>query len=112
MSIQPSQRRLQLLLELEEEDAEIDIGLAQLLQQTRRRRRGAPKRFWVRPWIKRRKDFGHYDRLMHELEVEDHEAFTNFLRVPPFPFFGAMLIILKAICIMRCCVLEFRMGTV
>ena len=56
-----------------------DLGLPQLLQQRRRRE---PRRFSVRPWILRRTDFGHYDRLMHELKVEDCEAFTNFLRVP------------------------------
>ena len=42
-----------LMLELKEDDAELDLGLAQLLQQRRRRRR-TPRRAWVRPWIHRR----------------------------------------------------------
>ena len=80
MLLQPSLHRLKVLMQLMEDESELDLGLAQLLQQ--RRRRGAPRRFWVRTWILRRTDFGHYDRLMHELKVEDREALTNFLRVP------------------------------
>ena len=86
MMLEPSLHKLQVLMQLEEDDVEIDLSLARLLQLRRRRRR-APRRFWVRLWILRRTDFGHYDRLMHELEVEDHEAFTNFLSVPPETFF-------------------------
>ena len=82
MALQPSLQKLQVLLQLEENEAEIDLGIAQLLQHRRRRRR-ARRRFRVRPWILRRTDFGHYDRLMQELEAEDQESFTNFLRIPP-----------------------------
>ena len=86
MTLQLSEKSMQLLMQLEEDDAEYDLGLTQVLQQRRwrrRRRRIAPRRFWGRQWILRRTDFGHYDGLMRELEAEDHEAFTNFLRVPP-----------------------------
>ena len=81
MTLQPSLHGLQVLMRLEENDSELDLGPAQLLQQRRRRMR-APRRFWVRPWILRRADFGHNGRLMHEEEVEDREAFINFLTVP------------------------------
>ena len=77
MSLQPSLQRLQVLLPLEEEDAGIDLGITQRLQQRRRRRRRVPRRNWVRPWILRRPDFGHYHRLMHELETEDLFAFLH-----------------------------------
>ena len=80
MTLQPSLRRLQVLMQLAEDDAELDLGLAPLLQHRRRRR--APRRFWLRPWVLRRTDLGHYGRLMQELEAENREAFTNFLRVP------------------------------
>ena len=40
-------------MQLKEEDNELDLGLTQLLQQKRRRRR-ALRRFSVRPWILRR----------------------------------------------------------
>ena len=39
-----------LMPELKEDDAELDLGLSQLLQQRRRRRR-TPRRVWVRSWI-------------------------------------------------------------
>jgi hypothetical protein len=54
-----------------------------LEQAPRRRRR--PKRWWVRPWLipARRLEFGHYTRLMQELRVEDENAFTNYIRLPP-----------------------------
>ena len=83
MALQPSLQKLQVFLQLEENEAEIDLGIAQLLQHRRRRRRRARRRFRVRPWILRRTDFGHYDRLKQELEAEDQESFTNFLRIPP-----------------------------
>ena len=38
-----------LMPELKEDDAELDLGLAQLLQQRRRRRR-TPRKVWVRSW--------------------------------------------------------------
>ena len=86
-SPKPSVKRLQSLMQLEEDDAEVDLGFAQALQQRRsrrrRRRRIAPRRFLVRQWILRRTDFGHYDNLTRELEAEGHGVFTNFLRVPP-----------------------------
>ena len=42
-------------MQLKEDDAELNLGLAQLLQQRMRRRR-APRRYWVRPWIVRREN--------------------------------------------------------
>ena len=77
-------------MRMEEDYAKNDLAIANMLLQyrKRRRRRRRPRIFWIRPWIQRRKDFGHYDRLMHELETEDRESFTNFLRVPPEMFQG------------------------
>ena len=48
-----------------------------------RRRRRRPRRWWVRPWldVDRRLQFGHYNRLMEELQMEDAESFRNFLRM-------------------------------
>jgi hypothetical protein len=44
------------------------------------------RKFWVRPWIERRLQFGFYHHLMQELRVEDTNSFTNFLRMPPHIF--------------------------
>ena len=75
-------------MSMEEDDAVNDLAITNMLLQyrERRRRRRRPRRFWIRPWIQRQKDFGQYDRLMHNLETEDRESFTNILRVPPEMF--------------------------
>ena len=52
-TLKHSLHRLQVLMQLKEDDGELGLGLAQRLQQRRKRRR-APRRFWVRPWILRR----------------------------------------------------------
>ena len=51
----------------------------------RRRNRRQLGSYWVRPWLsaKRRLKFGHYDRLMAELGMEDQQSFFNFLKMPP-----------------------------
>ena len=71
---------LALELEMEYED-QLLIARRRLL---RRRRRRAP-RWWVRPWLTpaRRLEYGHYNRLMQELRVEDENAFANYVRMPP-----------------------------
>ena len=51
MMLQPSLHRLKVLMQLEEHDTELDLGLAQLRQQRRKKR--APRRFWVRTWLLR-----------------------------------------------------------
>ena len=81
-------RNIELLAQMEEDAAEDDLAILHLVQyrRNRNRRRRARRRYWIRPWTQRRKDFGHYDRLMHELETEDRQSFLNFLRVPPAMF--------------------------
>ena len=46
---------------------------AQVLRARRRRRR-----FWVRIWLLRRPEYGQYEHLMKELEMEDTSGFKNF----------------------------------
>ena len=36
---------------------------------------------WVRPWIKRRRELGHFDTLLVELSLEDPPSFRNYSRV-------------------------------
>ena len=44
--------------------------------------------WWVRPWLTpaRRLEYGHYNRLMQELRVEDENAFAHYVRIPPHMF--------------------------
>ena len=51
-----------------------------------RRRRKKRRAFWVRPWLLRRPEYGQFEKLMKELQMEDLPAFRNFVRVPPALF--------------------------
>ena len=62
------------------------IMVAHILVDRQRRRRPRPRRYWVRPWLSRRLDYGHYDTLMRELEAEDVVSFRNFFRMDPAMF--------------------------
>jgi len=41
---------------------------------------------WVKTWLLRRAQHGHYDRLLKELATEDHPSLENFTRVPTHVF--------------------------
>ena len=60
--------------------------VAQILFDRQRRCRPRPRRYWVRPWLSRRLDYGHYDRLMKQLEAEDVVSFRNFVMMDPVMF--------------------------
>ena len=38
---------------------------------------------WVREWLARRHEFGHYDQLLTELHKEDPRGYRNCLRITP-----------------------------
>ena len=38
---------------------------------------------WVRKWLTRRYDFGHYDQLLTELHKENPIGYRNYLRITP-----------------------------
>lgn len=40
-----------------------------------------PRTYWVKPWLKRRSEQGHYSNLMKELAEEDPQLYKNFLRL-------------------------------
>ena len=73
-------RVLRLLLQQQEEDS---AALAILVHYRARARK---RRFWVRPWIARRRRFGNYENLLEELERESHADFTNYMRMEPAMF--------------------------
>lgn len=55
---------------------------ATLLKKSQKGKRSyRKKRYWVRPWIARRKLFGASDTLCRELAAEDRESFKNMLRM-------------------------------
>ncbi|XP_071490431.1 putative nuclease HARBI1 [Diadema antillarum] len=78
--------KLQILVQLEEEEADNDYAQGMLLLELHRRSHIRPRSCWIRSWIGRRNDQGQFHQLMRELEAEDQEAFTNFLRISPAMF--------------------------
>ena len=60
--------------------------VAQILVDRQRRHQPRPRRYWGKPWLSRRLDYGHYDRLMRELEAEDVVSFLNLVRMDPAMF--------------------------
>ena len=77
-------RLLQQLYEAHRLNQQNQIVIAQILVDRQRRHRPRPRRYWVKPWLSRRLDYGHYDRLLRELEAE--VSFKNFVRMDPSMF--------------------------
>ena len=82
-------QRLRLLQQMYEAhclNQQNQIMVAQILVDRQRRHRPRPRGYWVKPWLSRRLNYGHYDHLMRELEVEDVVSFRNFVRMDPAMF--------------------------
>ena len=50
-------------------------------------RRKARRRYWVKPWMSRRPNYGHYHTLLRELELENPEDFKEYMRMEPAMFY-------------------------
>ena len=77
------------LLDLEVQAQLLLFQIDLLRMRLRRRRqldRRRRRRWWVRPWLLRRPQLGHYNRLMQELRDEDVAGFQNYVRMPPALF--------------------------
>ena len=86
-----NQSRLQMLdyqLQLANQQTACTVAMARAQPLVNRRRRRMPQRktFWIRPWLQRRIELGHYSRLLQELRLEDEASFRNFLRMDPRMF--------------------------
>jgi len=63
--------------------------LERVVEEARKRkRRRRPRRYQTRSWLaeERKRLYGHYDRLMEELRIEDTQSFFNYLRMEPAVF--------------------------
>ena len=80
--------QLQLQLEEAEERERAILGTVIWPRQNLNTRR---RRWWVRPWIQRRRLFAQYDTLMEELQRESQGDFVSFLRIDP-AMFHALLV--------------------
>ncbi len=81
-------RRQYMLAVLQNEADQNKLAIYRYIQGRHRWRRGQRRRWWTRPWIRRRRQFGlyMYDQLMVELRREDEAAFINFMRMTPEMF--------------------------
>lgn len=73
---------LRLKLELEQEEEE-DVRLAVLIRERECLIGRARRRWWVRPWIERRRLFGQYHTLFRELERESRGDYMSYMRMDP-----------------------------
>lgn len=72
---------LQLELDLVAEEIETDHVLIKL-RKKKSRKKQKKRSCWTRPWLLRRREFGHYDNLIQELSLEDVKSYKNYLRMP------------------------------
>ena len=79
-------RLLQQIHEVRRGAQEEDVILARIILDRRRRHQPRAQRYWIRPWLARLLDYGHYNRLMTELQNEDVAAFSNFVFMNPAMF--------------------------
>ena len=56
------------------------------IRRIRNNRRPVRRSCWVRPWIRRRPQFGAFHALLKELSTEDPPSFRNFLRMDQTTF--------------------------
>ena len=70
--------RLQQLRMVEEaEDRDILVAVLARRRQQRTQRR----RYWVKPWLTRRRLFGQYETLFHELDQQSAGDYLGFIRM-------------------------------
>ena len=89
----PPQRLRVLVLQAQLQAAQIehDIALLALIRERQRLQAAQRRRFWVRPWIERRRLFGQYGTLFQELERESRGDYVSYIRMDPNCFAELLL---------------------
>ena len=85
MAIPPHRLRLA-RLQLARAQHRHNLVLAALVVQGMAGNQRRQRRWWTRPWLLRRPEYGQYETLMSELEREHHGDFRSFLRIEPEMF--------------------------
>lgn len=57
------------------------LALGVWFLQLEKQRREASRRWWVRPILSRRKEFGDYENLLQEMRLSDQDMFFNYTRM-------------------------------
>ena len=89
----PPQRLLALNLEIQlyQAQEQHDLILMTLIRQRQRERERRIRRWWVKPWIMRRRLFGQYYTLFLELERESRGDYIGYIRMNPNMFAELLL---------------------
>ena len=77
------QREARQLLEEQEFDANEEEEQMQEPPPRRPRRRIRPRRWYRRPWIEQRPDFGHFEKFLPHCRETDPESYKYFVRLDP-----------------------------
>ena len=85
--LDPRRLRIMVLrLQLQDEEERHAAILARLIAERQQLAGRRARRWWVRPWIERRRLFGQYDTLFKELERESHGDYMQYIRMDPNTF--------------------------
>lgn len=89
----PPQRLRVLMLQEQLQVAayEHDVALLALIRERERQQGRRRRRWWVRPWIERRRLFGQYETLFQELERESRGDYVGYIRMDPELFAELLL---------------------
>jgi hypothetical protein len=72
--------------DMEERRLHEEMRLQEERDRTRRLARRRARRWWVRPWLAMRVDYGWYDTLITQLEEQDPQEYKKMMRVEPEMF--------------------------
>ena len=77
---------MQQIHEVQRGAQEEDKILARIILERQRRHQSRARMYWIRPWLARRHDYGHDNRIMTELQNEDVAAFHYLVCSDPAMF--------------------------
>jgi len=66
---------------------EVELAIVRVIEELIKLKRGnkqvakANKKMWVKTWILKRNQLGVSNTLLRELALEDHQNYSNFLRI-------------------------------
>ena len=66
---------------------EVELAIVRVIEELIKLKRGnkqvakGNKKMWVKTWILKRNQLGVSNTLLRELALEDHQSYSNFLRI-------------------------------
>ena len=81
MNIPPQRLHVAVLRIMLRDEEERHEAILALLINERQRQRRRERRWWVKPWVERRRLFGQYHTLFLELERESEGDYMSYIRM-------------------------------